>query len=53
MDFKRIEQIKELVKAHGGMFHGPRVEHLSMPETSFFAFMAEQDAAFTAKEEQT
>lgn len=50
LDAIREREIRAKVKAHGGIFHGPHVEHLSMPETSFFAFMAEQDAALTAAE---
>lgn len=33
--------IRVLLAKHGGKFHGPRVEHLSMPETGFWAFMRE------------
>jgi hypothetical protein len=31
--------IRELVFKHGGAFHGPHVEHLSIPESKFFAMM--------------
>jgi hypothetical protein len=33
--------IKALVQKHGGGFHGPRVEHLSMEEQAFYRMMRE------------
>lgn len=33
--------IRSLVHKHGGMFHGPRVEHISMEEQAFYRMMRE------------
>lgn len=33
--------VRELVSKHGGGFHGPRVEHLSMEEQAFYRMMRE------------
>lgn len=37
----RIEEIKTLCVKHGGQFHGPNVEHLSIPESALPALFAE------------
>lgn len=31
--------LRAMVEAYGGKFHGPRVEHLSMPEEEFWQLM--------------
>lgn len=35
------DKIRMLVKKHGGEFHGPNVEHLSIPESNFWNFIEE------------
>ncbi len=35
------ELIKKWCVKHGGQFHGPNVEHLSMPESALLALFAE------------
>lgn len=35
------DEIRALIKKHKGEFHGPRVEHLSIPESNFWEFIAE------------
>lgn len=33
--------LRRLLEAHGGKFHGPRVEHVHMEEQAFWRFMDE------------
>ena len=33
--------LREMLRQHGGRFHGPHVEHLSMEEQAFWRFMDE------------
>ncbi len=35
------DRMRALIKKHGGGFHGPRVEHLSMEEQAFWRFLRE------------
>lgn len=35
------DQLRTLVAKHGGEFHGPRVEHISMEEEAFWRFLDE------------
>ena len=33
------DDLRRMIKEYGGTFHGPRVEHLSMEEQTFWRFM--------------
>lgn len=44
-----MTDIIALAKKHGGKFHGPHVEHLSIPETAFVSMMEEYNALLEAE----
>ena len=39
-------RFSDLARRYGGKFHGPNVEHLSMPETDFHQMMGRVRASF-------
>lgn len=39
------ERIRAFVKKHGGSFHGPNIEHLSMEEQAFYRMMVDYAAS--------
>ena len=41
--------IKELAAKHGGKFHGPNIEHLSIPESKLQAFVDEYAALVSSE----
>lgn len=45
-------EIRDLWRAHGGSQHGPRVETMTMPEASFYEFVAAVEAAVRADERE-
>jgi hypothetical protein len=32
-------ELRDIARRHGGSFHGPNIEHLSIPETAYFEMM--------------
>jgi len=41
----RYRRVRELVKKHGGGFHGPHVEHVSMSEAAFIEMIEDPEFA--------
>lgn len=38
-------KVRAIVAKHGGQWHGPHVEHLSMAETKFYAMLNDPEFA--------